>query len=71
MEYLRVSFDPHDIRDVIAYGNIVGRTQNEQSLPLNYYVISLSGGGYASSHWYGLVSGTSLKQPLRLTFAKA
>jgi hypothetical protein len=71
MEYLRVSFDPHDIRDVIANGNVIGRTQTELTLPPNYYVISLSGNGYAPSHWYGLVTGTSPRQPLHITFTRA
>ena len=71
MEYIRVSFDRNDVRDVIANGNVVGRTESELALPPNYYVISLSGGGYTPSHWYGLVTGTSPRRPLHITFTRA
>jgi len=37
----------------------------------NYYVISLSGAGYAPSHWYGLVSGTTPGNPLVIRFLPA
>ena len=42
-----VIFDPNDIRDVIASGNVIGQTGTELALQPNYYVISLSGSGYA------------------------
>jgi hypothetical protein len=71
MEYIRVSFDPNDVRDVIANGNVVGRTEAELILPPNYYVVSLSGAGYAPAHWYGLVSGTLPRRPLHIAFARA
>lgn len=71
MEYIRVSFDPNDIRDVIASGNVVGPTETELALQPNYYVISLSGSGYAPPYWYGVVSGTSLGNPLAIQFGKA
>lgn len=71
MEYIRVSFDPNDIRDVIASGNVVGPTETELALQPNYYVISLSGSGYAPPYWYGVVSGTSLGNPLAIRFGKA
>jgi hypothetical protein len=71
MEYIRVSFDPHDVRDVVANGNVVGETETELSLPANYYVISLSGGGYAPPAWSGVVSGTLPGNPLPIRFDKA
>jgi hypothetical protein len=43
MEYIRVTFDPDDIRDVIASGNAIGQTETELAVQPNYYVISLSG----------------------------
>ena len=45
MEYIRVRFDPNDIRDVIASGNVIGQTETELAVQPNYYVISLSGSG--------------------------
>ena len=71
MEYIRVTFDPNDIHDVIANGNVIGQTETELALPANYYVISLSGSGYAPSFWYGVVSGTLPGNPLLIQFAKA
>ncbi|MGH7046858.1 MAG: hypothetical protein ACREE2_10795 [Stellaceae bacterium] len=68
MEYVRVSFVPGDIRDVIANGNVVGSTETELALPANYYVISLSGAGYSPSHRYVLVTGTSPAEPLPIRF---
>jgi hypothetical protein len=71
MEYIRVTFDPNHIHDVIANGNVIGQTETELILPANYYVISLSGSGYAPSFWYGVVSGTSPGNPLLIQFDKA
>jgi hypothetical protein len=39
MEYIRVRFDPNDIRDVIASGNVIGETETELAVQPNYYVI--------------------------------
>ncbi|MGH7060905.1 MAG: hypothetical protein ACREFH_10990 [Stellaceae bacterium] len=71
MEYIRVSFDPGDIRDVIANGNVVGETEAELTVPPNYYVITLSGDGYAPPSWSGVVSGTLPRNPLSIRFEKA
>jgi hypothetical protein len=68
MEYIRVRFDPNDIRDVIASGNVVGETEIELAVQPNYYVISLSGSGYTPPYWYGVVSGTTVGHPLTITF---
>ena len=68
MEYIRVRFDPDDIRDVIASGDVIGETETELMVEANYYVISLSGSGYAPSHWYGAVSGTTSGRPLEIGF---
>jgi hypothetical protein len=70
LEYIRVIFDPNDIRDVIASGNVIGRTETELAVQPNYYVISLSGSGYTPSHWYGVVSGTTVGKPLDIPFSK-
>jgi hypothetical protein len=71
MEYIRVAFDPNDIREVIASGNVVGPTEAELAVQPNYYVISLSGTGYAPPYWYGVVSGTTVGNPLNIRFNKA
>jgi hypothetical protein len=71
MEYVVVTFDPNDIRDVIAGGNVVGETETELIVQPNYYVVSLSGSGYAPTQWYGLVSGTTAGRPLTIRFGKA
>jgi hypothetical protein len=70
MEYIRVHFDSHDIRDVLANGNVVGQTETELTLPSNYYVIALSGDGYTPSSWSGVVSGTLPSNPQRIRFTK-
>jgi len=71
MEYIRVTFDPNDIRDVFASGNIVGQTETDLAVQPNYYVVSLSGTGYAPPYWYGVVSSTTLGNPLNISFSKA
>lgn len=70
MEYVRVHFDPRDIRWVIANGDIIGPTETELTLPSNFYVITLSGGGYSPADWSGVVTGTVPSNPLRINFAK-
>jgi hypothetical protein len=37
----------------------------------NYYIISLSGSGYAPPYWYGIVSGTTVGHPLTISFTPA
>jgi hypothetical protein len=69
MEYIRVTFDPDDIRDVKASGNIIGQTETELAVQPNYYVISLSGSGYTPPHWDGVVSGTTEGHPLTIAFS--
>jgi hypothetical protein len=70
MEYIRVTFDPNDIRDVIASGYAIGPTETELAVQSNYYVISLSGSGYTPPYWYGVVSGTAPGDPLTIPFSK-
>jgi hypothetical protein len=70
MEYIRVHYDLDDIRDVLANGNVVGETETELTLPPNFYVITLSGSGYAPPSWSGVVAGTSPDRPLRIEFNK-
>ncbi|HUC10878.1 MAG TPA: hypothetical protein VL985_10705 [Stellaceae bacterium] len=71
MEYIRVTFDPGDIRDVLASGDIIGKTETELILQANYYVVALTGAGYTPLYWHGLVSGTSVDNPLIIPFSKA
>ena len=71
MEFIRVSFDPGDIRDVIASGEVIGETETELAVQPNYSVISLSGSGYAPAHWYGAVFGTTVGNPMRIRFVRA
>jgi hypothetical protein len=70
VEYIRVRFVPNDIRDVIASGDVIGKTETELIVEPNYYVISLSGSGYTPSHWYGVVSGTTPGSPLEIGFTR-
>jgi PEGA domain len=71
MEYIYVHFDPNEVRDVLADGNVIGQTETEITLPANYYVITLSGDGYAPADWSGLVSGTVPGNPLRIFFSRS
>lgn len=70
MEYIRVHFDLHDIRDVLADGDVVGQTETDLMLPPDFYVITLSGEGYSPASWSGVVSGTTVANPLRIWFTK-
>ena len=63
-------FDSHDIRDVLANGEVLGQTEAELTLPPNFYVITLSGGGYSPASWSGVVSGTTAENPMRIRFTK-
>ena len=70
MEYICVTFDPNDIREVIASGNPIGPTETELAVQPNYYVVSLSGSGYSPPYWYGVVSGTAPGSPLTIPFIR-
>jgi hypothetical protein len=70
MEYIFVHYDRHDIREVLANGNVIGQTEAELTLPPNFYVITLSGGEYAPPRWSGVVAGTLPDRPLRIQFNK-
>ena len=70
MEYIRVHFDPADIRWVVANGNIIGATETELVIQSNFYVITLSGGGFAPPSWSGPVAGTTPGDPLRIRFTR-
>src|SRR5262245_60257662 len=70
MEYIGVHFYPRDIRWVIAYGNIIGTTETELTLPSNFYVITLSGVEYSPPNCSGVVTATVPSNPLRISFAK-
>ena len=71
MEFIRVHFDPRDIRWVIANGNIVGPTEAELTLPSNFYVITLSGDGYSPAEWSGVVTGTVPGNPCASTLPRS
>ena len=71
MEYIIVRFDPHDPRDVLANGDVIGRTGIELMLPSDFYLITLSGDGYTPEQWEGPVSGTQPTTPLRIVFTRA
>jgi hypothetical protein len=70
MEYIYVHFNPHDIRDVLANGSVIGQTETELTLPSNYYVITLSSNGYTPPSWSGVVAGTLPGNPQRIRFTK-
>jgi hypothetical protein len=69
MEYIKVTFDPRDIRDVLANGNRIGATEKVLMVPTNFYTITLSGEGYTPPSWKGLVDGTLPTAPLVIVFA--
>ena len=71
MEYLKVSFDPKEPRDVLTNGNVIGQTDTELTLPADFYRITLSGAGYAPAFWEGQVAGTLVTQPLEIRFSHA
>jgi len=71
MEFIKVTFDPKDIRDVDANGSTIGETETVLMLPTNFYTVTLSGAGYSPSSWQGLVDGTLPDQPLVIAFQKA
>jgi hypothetical protein len=70
MEFIRVTFDPADIRDVIANGDVIGPTETLLIVQPDFCVISLSGSGYAPSEWAGPISGTLQDHPLSICFTR-
>ncbi len=68
MESIRVEFDPNDIRDVIANGNIIGATETDLLVTANFYVIRISGDKYSPREWKGQVANTTPEHPLVITF---
>lgn len=70
MEYLRVTFDPTDIRDVIANGNIIGKTEDLLMLPTNFYHLRLSGVGYKPPEQKANVNGTTPEHPIVIVFTR-
>lgn len=70
MEYLIVTFDENDRRDVIANGDIIGQSDTTLMLAADYYEISLSGANFAPLLWRGLVSGTVATKPQRIAFTR-
>lgn len=71
MEFILVRFDPKDARDVLANGNVIGKTGATLMVTANFYRITLSGGGYTPLSWTGTVSGTLPDKPLKIEFAPA
>ena len=70
MEYILVSFDPSDIRDVLANANVIGKTEKTLMLDTGYYEITLSGNGFAPDKWVGSISATSATDPFSIAFSK-
>jgi hypothetical protein len=70
MEYLIVTFDENDRRDVIANGDIIGQSETTLMLEADYYEISLSGIDFAPLLWKGIVSGTVASKPQRIAFKR-
>jgi hypothetical protein len=68
VEYILVRFRPTDIRDVLADGDPVGKTETILTLPTDYYEFSLSGDGYTPESWDGVIANTSADNPLIITF---
>jgi hypothetical protein len=70
MEYLIVTFELNDRRDVIANGDVIGQSDTTLMLAADYYEISLSGGNFTPALWTGLVSGTLATRPQRIVFTR-
>ena len=68
MEYILARFRATDIRDVLADGDPIGKTETTLTLPTGYYEISLSGGGYTPQSWSGVIANTSADTPLVIRF---
>jgi hypothetical protein len=71
MEYILVHFDPGDIRDVIANGSTIGKTEKPLMLDTNYYEITLSGSGFTPDKWQGAIDATTRTNPMSIVFAPA
>ena len=70
MEYIRVTFNPYDIRQVIANGNPIGQTETVLMLPTNFYHIRLSGACYKPTEQQVNVNGTLPNTPLVIAFER-
>jgi hypothetical protein len=71
MEWLKVTFDPKDIRRVLADGDDIGPTEAVLMLPAGDYEITLSGHGYTPPQWSGPINGTTAENPQVIVFAKS
>ena len=69
MEYILVHFDAADIRDVIANGSVIGKTEKTVMLDTGYYEITLSGSGFTPDKWVGAIAATSRSNPMSIMFA--
>jgi hypothetical protein len=70
MEYIFVHFDENDVRDVIANGDVLGRSENTLMLAAGYYEITLSGVGFQPRKWEGAIAATDPAAPLGLLFTR-
>jgi len=68
VEYIFVRFKPTEVRDVLAYGQPIGKTETTLTLPPGYYEISLSGDGYTPESWDGVIANTAADNPLLIIF---
>lgn len=71
MEYLTVTFDPHNPREVLASGKMIGKTDTQLTVPADFYHLTLSGDGYKPPFWEGPVAGTLPTSPLVVIFTHA
>lgn len=72
MEYLKVTFDPKDIRDVLLNGAAVGQTEDVLLVAPNDYLVTLSGPQtYQPPSRDVQLAGTTPKTPLIITFTKS
>jgi hypothetical protein len=68
MEFILVRFDPADIRDVIANGSVIGKTEKTLMLDTGFFEITLSGAGFTPKTWEGAIDATIRSNPMPIRF---
>ena len=69
VEYIKVHFDPSDIRGVLLDGTAFGKTEDKLMVPAGTYIVTLSGTGYTPAQWSGVVAATDPDDPFQIVFA--
>jgi hypothetical protein len=69
IEFMLVTFP--EVRDVLANGNVVGKTNRTLLLAAHEYVVALSGTGYSPSEQDIVLAATSMQKPKVVAFTVA